>query len=144
MIGNGLNRKSMAYVENIAAFIEFSLGFKPGIHIYNYIDKPDFTMNDLVECVNKLLGGSTGIKFRLPFSIGLLVGFVFDLVAKLTCKKFPISAIRVKKFCANSVYNSNVESTNFTPPVILLDALKKTIFFEFIEGRKTSDVFYSE
>lgn len=48
MIGSGQNRKSMAYVENVAAFIEHALGFGPGVHIYNYIDKPDFDMNTLV------------------------------------------------------------------------------------------------
>ena len=29
MVGDGLNRKSMAYVENVAAFLEYSLDFKP-------------------------------------------------------------------------------------------------------------------
>jgi nucleoside-diphosphate-sugar epimerase len=101
MVGNGLNRKSMAYVGNVAAFLEYSLDFKPGVHVYNYIDKPDFTMNTLVEHVNALLGKSADIKFRLPFSLGLLIGSCFDMVAKITGKKFPISAIRVKKFCVN-------------------------------------------
>ena len=45
MIGNGKNKKSMCYVGNIAAFIKYSLSFKKGVHIYNYVDKPDFTMN---------------------------------------------------------------------------------------------------
>ena len=40
--------KSMAYVKNVAAFLEYSLSFKSGLHIYNYIDKPDFDMNELV------------------------------------------------------------------------------------------------
>jgi nucleoside-diphosphate-sugar epimerase len=35
MIGDGTNRKSMAYVENVAAFLEYSLGFENGVHIYN-------------------------------------------------------------------------------------------------------------
>lgn len=144
MVGDGLNRKSMAYVENVAAFLEYSLDFKPGVHIYNYIDKPDFTMNALVTHVNKLLGRSSKIKFRLPFSLGLLIGSSFDLVAKITGKKFPISAIRVKKFCANSVYESAIESTGFIPPVPLMDAIEKTVRFEFIEDHKNEQVFYSE
>lgn len=144
MVGNGLNRKSMAYVENVAAFLEYSLDFKPGVHIYNYIDKPDFTMNTLVSHVNKLLGRSSVIKFRLPFSFGLLIGFSFDLVAKITGKKFPISAIRVKKFCANSVYESAIDSTGFIPPVPLIEAIEKTVCFEFIEDHKNEQVFYSE
>jgi nucleoside-diphosphate-sugar epimerase len=144
MVGDGLNRKSMAYVENVAAFLEYSLGFKPGVHIYNYIDKPDFTMNTLVVHVNELLGRSAEIKFRLPFSLGLLIGSSFDLVAKITGKKFPISAIRVKKFCANSVYESAIESTGFIPPVPLMGAIEKTVRFEFIEDHKNEQVFYSE
>lgn len=144
MVGNGLNRKSMAYVENVAAFLEYSLDFKPGVHIYNYIDKPDSTMNALVAHVNKLLRRSSEIKFRLPFSIGLLIGSGFDLFAKITGKKFPISAIRVKKFCANSVYESAIDSTGFIPPVPLMDAIEKTVRFEFIENHKNEQVFYSE
>ncbi len=144
MVGDGLNRKSMAYVENVAAFLEYSLGFKPGVHIYNYIDKPDFTMNALVAHVSKLLGRSYEIKFRLPFSLGLLIGSCFDLVAKVTGKKLPISAIRVKKFCANSVYESAIESTGFVPHVPLMDAIEKTVHFEFIEDHKSEHVFYSE
>jgi len=144
MVGDGLNRKSMAYVENVAAFLEYSLDFKPGVHIYNYIDKPDFTMNTLVAHVNKLLGRSSEIKFRLPFFLGLLIGSGFDLVAKISGKKFPISAIRVKKFCANSLYDSAIESTGFIPPVPLIEAIEKTVRFEFIEDHKTEQVFYSE
>ena len=144
MVGSGINRKSMAYVENVAAFLEYSLGFKPGVHIYNYIDKPDFTMNTLVAHVNRLLGRSAEIKFRLPSSFGLLIGSCFDLVSKITSKKFPISAIRVKKFCANSVYESAIDSTGFIPPVLLMEAIEKTVRFEFIEDHKNEQVFYSE
>lgn len=144
MVGDGLNRKSIAYVENVAAFLRYSLDFKPGVHVYNYIDKPDLTMNALVDYVNKLLGVSASAKFRLPFSIGLLIGSFFDLVAKISGKKFPISAIRVKKFCANSVYESAIESTGFIPPVPLMKAIEKTVRFEFIEEHTTEQVFYSE
>lgn len=144
MVGNGLNRKSMAYVENVAAFLEYSLDFKPGVHIYNYIDKPDFTMNTLVAHVNSLLGRSSETRFRLPFYLGLLIGSSFDLVAKIIGKKFPISAIRVKKFCANSVYESSIDSTGFNPPVPLMEAIEKTVRFEFIEDHKNEQLFYSE
>ncbi len=66
MVGKDENRKSMAYVENIAAFIEYSLSFKPGVHVYNYIDKPDFSMNGLVARVNRLLGRPERIRFTTP------------------------------------------------------------------------------
>ena len=66
MFGKGKNRKSMAYVENVAAFIEYSLDFKPGIHIYNYVDKPDLDMNSLVSTVRGVLFGKPNVGIRLP------------------------------------------------------------------------------
>lgn len=144
MIGNGRNRKSMAYVENVAAFLDHSLGFDPGVHVFNYIDKPDFTMNKLVSHVNGLLGRSTAIKARIPYTLGLVIGFSFDLISKVFGKKFPISSIRVRKFCANSVYESSISSTGFLPPVTLMDAIQRTVIFEFVEEHRGEQVFYSE
>jgi len=144
MVGSGENRKSMAYVENIAAFIQHSLSFKPGVHIYNYIDKPDFSMNRLVRTVKCILGKSEKIRFRLPISIGYFIGKVFDFASFLSGKKFAISSIRIKKFCANSVYNTAIENTGFVAPVKLEKALNQTIKHEFIEDHSKERVFYSE
>ncbi len=144
MVGDGLNRKSMAYVENVAAFLEYSLSFKPGVHIYNYIDKPDFAMNQLVSHVNELLGRSAEIKIRLPFWVGFSVGKIFDALAFLIKKKFAISAIRVKKFCANSVYESAIDKTGFIAPVPLLEGIERTVRYEFIEDHQSEQVFYTE
>jgi hypothetical protein len=134
----------MAYVENLAAFLEYSISFKAGVHLYNYIDKPDFSMNQLVRHVNNLLGGSSEIKFRMPYYVGLGVGSLFDLAAKLAGRKFPISSIRVKKFCVNSVYESAISHTGFVPPVNLMDAIEKTVRYEFIEDHHNEQFFYSE
>jgi len=144
MIGNGENRKSIAYVENIVAFIKYSLSFNPGVHTYNFIDKPDFTMNNLLTTVNKIMGRSEKIGFRLPYSLGFFIGKCFDLVAFLTGKKLTISSIRVKKFCANSVFDTSIDKTGFIAPVPLNKALEATVRYEFIEKHENADVFYSE
>lgn len=144
MIGNGLNRKSVAYVENVAAFLEYSLSFKPGIHVYNYIDKPDFTMNQLIAFVNQILGRSSEIKASLPYWLGFLIGNIFDVAAFCLNKKFSISSIRVKKFCSNSVYESAIDKTGFIPPVGLREAIEKTVKYEFVENHKNNQVFYTE
>ena len=97
MVGDGKNRKSMAYVENVAAFLQYAtLAFKPGVHIYNYIDKPDFTMNVMVGTVNRILGKSEKIGLRLTFAVGYAIGKCFDTLAVITGRKFAISSIRVK------------------------------------------------
>jgi nucleoside-diphosphate-sugar epimerase len=144
MVGKGENRKSMAYVENIAAFIEYSLSFKPGVHIYNFIDKPDFTMNQLVGVVKRILGQPQQISFRLPYAVGYAIGKGFDLFAAVTGKRLAISSIRVKKFCANSVYNTAIDETGFVPPVTLAQALEQTIRHEFIEEHDDEPLYFSE
>ena len=144
MVGHGENRKSMAYVENIAAFIEYCISFQPGIHIYNFIDKPDFTMKSLVSTGNRILGHPEKIGFRVPFVVGYMIGKGFDLLAAITGKRFAISSIRVKKFCANSVYNTAIDQTGFIPPVPLEKALEQTVRYEFIESHGNDDVFYTE
>ncbi len=144
MIGTGKNRKSIAYVENVAAFIEYSIGLGPGTHVYNYVDKPDFSMNELVSWVRRVLERGDSPGFRIPFSLGYLGGLAFDALAWFSGRSFPISAIRVKKFCANSVYGSAVDKTPFVAPVSLKAALEKTVRHEFIEDHRDGPVFYSE
>ncbi|MBN2896751.1 MAG: NAD-dependent epimerase/dehydratase family protein [Campylobacterales bacterium] len=143
MIGDGLNRKSMAYVENVAAFLQYGLKLENGVYIFNYIDKPDFDMNTLVSKVNYSLGRKKIINFRLPFMIGFLIGKLFDFIAYLSNRKFAISSIRVKKFCSNSMYETSISTLDFVPPVKLEDAIEKTIKYEFIE-KHNDELFYSE
>jgi nucleoside-diphosphate-sugar epimerase len=144
MIGTGENRKSMAYVENLSAFLGFALGFKPGVHVYNYIDKPDFTMNQLVAGVRQMLGKGNGVGLRLPYALGYALGKVADGVARLTGRSLPISAIRVKKFCANTAFSTSVGQTGFVAPVALSDALLQTVRYEFVNTNKDETVFYTE
>lgn len=144
MVGGGENRKSLAYVENIAAFIEHSISFKPGVHIYNFIDKPDFTMNQLVVSVKRILGQQEKISLRLPFAVGYAIGKGFDLVAFITGRKFAISSIRIKKFCVDSVYDTALDRTGFMAPVPLDRALMHTIRHEFMEKHDDQPVYFSE
>ena len=51
MIGNGKNKKSMAYVENLSAFLVKCIESDEKYAVYNYVDTPDFTMNELVSLV---------------------------------------------------------------------------------------------
>jgi len=144
MVGDGNNCKSMAYVENIVAFLEHALSFAPGVHIYNYVDKPDLSMNALVSSVRRLLGKSDGVGPRLPYSLGYGLGKLFDGIAFVTGRSFPISAIRVKKFCSNTVFATSVEKTGFIAPVELSRALQLTIKHEFLEDHSGEQAFDSE
>lgn len=143
MIGSGLNKKSMAYVGNLAYFLEYSLKFGTGLHLYNYVDKPDFDMNTLVTIVKKHLGKSWNNKIRIPYFLGLFIGILFDLVNFFTDMKFSISSIRVKKFCSDSSYSTSIEKSGFIRQFTLEEGLNKTIKYEFVD-KNNDEVFYTE
>ncbi len=144
MFGNGKNRKSMAYVENVAAFLEYSLSFKPGLHIYNYIDKSDFDMNTLVSEARKTLFGKNNVGLRLPAFLGMAIGYFADFVAKVTGKTLPVSSIRVKKFMGTTQFASSLGETGFVPPVSLEEGLASTLRYEFLEDNSDKRTFETE
>ena len=140
----------MAYVENVAAFIEYSLSFGPGIHIYNYVDKPDFAMNTLVQTIYSELNKRNKRnkrykrKIRIPYAFGLMAGKFFDLISLITGKRLPISFIRIKKFCSNTCFGTSIPETGFIPPVPLKEGLSLTIHYEFLEAHPGDPVFLTE
>lgn len=144
MVGAGENVKSIAYVGNVAAFIRHCMALKPGIHLFNYADKPDFSMNQLVSEVRNALGRSAHSNIRVPVPVGLAVGRCFDLMPWISGKRFRISSLRIKKFCADSVYGSTVNRFGFEPPFTLGTALRRTIEHEFLERHDGEPLYYSE
>lgn len=132
MVGSGKNVKSMAYVGNVVAFVHFLIkNPKPGINIYNYIDQPDMDMNQLVAHVSRVLDKKVPA-VHFPFWLGMLGGYGFDMLAKLTGKKLAISSVRVKKFCASTKFDSTkVHSIGFIPPFTLEEGLRRTLETEF-------------
>lgn len=132
MIGKGENRKSMSYVGNVVAFIQFLLERNnTGIDTFNYVDKPDFTTNNLVEQTGKVLGKNIPA-IRIPYALGMLGGYCFDALAFVTRKKLPISSVRVKKFCAVTQFDSTKAMTSgFVPPFRIEEGLSRTLKSEF-------------
>jgi GlcNAc-P-P-Und epimerase len=144
MIGSGRNRKSLAYVCNISAFLEHSLGLPSGEHVFNYVDKPDFDMNSLTALIRSLSHHSNGLKIRVPYWIAHSGAGVLDVIGQAARVRFPISAIRVKKFCSETWFSSSrIGLTGFAAPVSLQDALERTVRYEFFE-RHDEEPFYTE
>ncbi len=145
MVGKGENKKSMAYVGNIVAFIRFLIeDGKEGYHVYNYIDKPDFSMNELVAHVSKVLNKHIPA-VHFPYWLGMTGGYCFDVLAWLTRKKLAISSVRVKKFCATTQFDATkVQHTGFKAPYTLGEGLARTLEFEFVHPRQDDVTFKSE
>lgn len=145
MVGKGNNKKSMAYVGNIVAFIKFLIENKTaGYDAYNYIDKPDFTMNELVSHVSKVMKRYIPAT-HFPFWLGMMGGYCFDALAFVTGKKLAVSSVRVKKFCATTQFDATkMLSTGFKAPYTLGEGLARTLEFEFIHDASNGVTFVSE
>lgn len=161
MVGRGTNRKSMNYVENVAAFIQYcaerdlegtdSAGNSDGgprgmgrERLFNYCDEPAYDMNRLVLDCYKALGRPKKRLFHFPFWLAYCGALCFDLLAKILRRKFAISSIRVKKFCQDTYFvGRNIKKTDFVPPVSLEEGLKRTIDYEFV-SKTQGHVFHCE
>tara|TARA_A100001015_G_scaffold313294_1_gene420216 strand:- start:507 stop:1484 length:978 start_codon:yes stop_codon:yes gene_type:complete len=136
MIGNGKNKKSMCYVKNVAAFINFSLNHIDGKKLVNYSDKPDLEMNELVDFINLKFNKKRWLNFYIPNSLGLSAGLFFDFLSKFFNLKLSISYIRIKKFISSSeISNELVRKLGFKAPFSISDSLSSTIDYELKEGR---------
>ncbi|TYR36536.1 NAD-dependent epimerase/dehydratase family protein [Sphingobacterium phlebotomi] len=132
MIGKGNNKKSMSYIGNIVAFIWFLITReKTGYEVYNYVDKPDFTTKDLVHHTGHILGKKIPT-IRIPYWLGILGGYGFDSLAFITRKKWNISSVRVKKFCAVTQFSSSkAMASGFVPPYTMEQGLRRMLEREF-------------
>ena len=144
MIGEGENKKSMAYVGNIVALIKSRIETcNEGYHVFNYTDSPDFSMNELTQQIEKKMNIKIP-KQRIPFLIGMLAGYAFDLISLLSRKKFSVSSVRIKKFCATTQFDSSKVHNIFNAPHSLREGLDRTLEHEFINTKEDEVLFYSE
>jgi GlcNAc-P-P-Und epimerase len=135
MVGSGNNFKSMAYVGNVAAFLIHTLSLPAGVHTFNYVDLPDMSTRQLVDHVQRRLGYPPRL-LHLPRGLALTGGHVLDLLARLTGRTFPISAVRIRKFCENTQFRADkARQSGFVPPFTLTEALDRTIDAEFAAAR---------
>jgi nucleoside-diphosphate-sugar epimerase len=132
-VGKGINRKSMGYVLNLTSFLSTLLKSASGQFVYNYADKPDLSMNELIGIFHNTLGKNHRINFKIPYTLGLMGGYGYDILAKVTGETYPISSIRIKKFCADTVINAQkLQQTDFIPSYTLAEGLSRMLKSEFL------------
>jgi len=136
IVGSGNNKKSMAYVKNVVEFIKYKINNNSSYEEFNYVDVPDFSMNQLVKQVEVSLEKKIP-SLHLPYIFGILGGYFFDFLKMFTKKNILISSVRVKKFCATTQFNAKkAHSTDYKPPFSLEEGLDNTIKYEFQDNLK--------
>lgn len=136
MVGRGDNVKAMSYVGNIVGFLADRLDAEPGVTLLNYADKPDLSTRELVAVLRGLLFGSPRPpRLRLPLWAAVGAGHAIDLVARVTRRSFAVSAIRMRKFAAETtVDTTRLEATGYRRSYTLPEALERTVSADFPEA----------
>ena len=131
MVGNGNNKKSMAYVGNVSEYLFKSINLNGKIYIKNYVDKPDLKTRELVEVIKTKVSSPNSFNIRIPLYLGLFLGRLFDLISFLINRKLPISYIRIKKFTSNSVIETKNHPIEFKPSTNLKEGLLNVMENDF-------------
>lgn len=145
MIGTGENKKSMAYIGNVVSFLEVCIATEQKYGVYNYVDTPDLTMNELVSAVRQKLTEKNGVGLRLPYWFGMMLGYLADFASLLSGKNLPVSSIRVKKFTTTTAFSTAKKNLHhFEAPYSLKTGLANTLESEFISPDPDREIFFTE
>ncbi len=127
-VGKGENLKSVGYVENLVEATIFLLeNLKSGLEIYNYSDYPQMTSTRIAEIIAQYLSRNIP-KVRIPLGVALSMGYIFDILAKVTGYNFPITAKRMKKFNTDTHHTSDkIRELGFKPKIDLTDGFKRMV-----------------
>jgi len=105
-IGDGSHIKSMVSLENLVDMTYWCFDrFKPGVQIYNTLDKPYITVNKLMRIVSSHKG-FTMPTLIVPLFLAVEIGKSFDFLAKVLKKDIPINSDRMRKFATSTEYYS--------------------------------------
>ncbi len=123
--GPGETVKAVAYVGNIiratARFIE---RMPPGVSVYNYVDKPDLTVDEMVTIIADALGRKRPRK-RFPLWLGVAAGKVFDLASKVSGKPLRVSSARVRKLATSTRFAADrIRQAGFEPEFSIEQGLR--------------------
>ena len=71
--------------------------------------------------------------FRLPYWLGMGLGYLADIISIISGQNLPVSSISVKKFISSTEFRSaKSELEEFIPPFHLSAGIDRTLESEFI------------
>lgn len=129
IIGNGLNLKSLVYVENIVdAAICVANNQGANSELYIVSDSEPYSLNKIAQTIASELRVQLS-KIHIPQWLAYFVGFCFDILERTFSIKPPLSRESVKKLTVNMVYSSEKikRDLGFKPKYGLHEGMTKTI-----------------
>lgn len=127
ILGDGSNIKSIAYVENLVRATQYlAERMKTGVAIYNYADEPQLSVREISTTIAGELGKK--IRWTIPMQIGILLGYPFDALIKITGKNIPISTARIKKLGTQTYHVAEkIRSEGFVAQISTQEGLRRMV-----------------
>jgi nucleoside-diphosphate-sugar epimerase len=126
--GNGANRKSIAFVENIGAFLAHVATDATPVLVVNYADQPTPTVREFVNIICEESGNAGARQIWTGTTLSRIGAAVARVGAAFGSERMRTTAIRIGKFGSSSNITSRmIATTGFTPPVTLAGAIRRTV-----------------
>lgn len=137
MVGDGSHIKSMVALRNIIDINYFVLDkFKPGIQNFNCIDKPYYTVKQLMQVIAENKGFHMP-KIYIPLNLAISIGKVFDVLGKVLRKDLPINSDRMRKFGTSTDYRAEkIRELGYVQKHSIEDIFKETCKW-YLETKET-------
>lgn len=136
-VGDGTNIKSVAYVENLVDATVFLMEHLiPGVQVFNYSDEPQMTTEQIVKIITEFM--PHGIPhFKIPLSLAVSVGSIFDILAKIAGYNFPITAKRMKKFNTPTFHKSDkIRQLGFQQKISIREGFRRMVEWYLMENKR--------
>jgi nucleoside-diphosphate-sugar epimerase len=134
--GRGDAIKSICCVHNLVDATLWCLArMKPGVELFNYVDKEDLCAREIAAIIARSLG-KRSLKVAMPLWLGTSVGRCFDLYSAISGKNLRISASRVRKLATSSRFSATkIREAGFTPRYTIEEGLGRMVEWYLEEGR---------
>jgi len=137
-VGRGDNVKSVVYVENLIDAIRHLWGqTREGFHLFNVVDKPDPTSEEITRLVYEGLGRRPPV-LRIPLPVALAAAVPFEMMSFLTRRTLPVSRFRIRKFAeAETQFEADrLRATGFQSKCSTAEGLRRTVAWVVQHGSK--------
>jgi len=123
--GNAL--KSISYVENLVEATIFLMEkINIGIEAYNYADEPHINAIEISNVIANELSRKKPV--TVPYWLAYTMALPFDLLIAVSKKNLPISTMRIKKYCTQTLNsNEKLKATGFKPKVDSKEGLRRMV-----------------
>jgi nucleoside-diphosphate-sugar epimerase len=138
-IGKGMHIKSIVSLENLVDMTNFAIqNMKPGLQIFNAVDKPYITVRELMEIIASNKGFRLPI-IRVPLWSAIFIGKILDSIGAIIKKDIPINSERMRKLdTSTEYYSEKIREMGYVQKHTIEEEIRRTCewYLENLKRRK--------